>query len=165
MTKIVLILFTILFINSCQTSVLQISDFQWNYDIIDRLVQNPDSLDVFKNCFHYSRSLDTIYKSKGERKEIESLVKMVVEKLKINDFKSGYTIIDEKVEDKSYLINSYSNKNNPNYSENIALYWHSMFIKSNKTGKRIFFMFRYYFGWTLFDIHTIIINKDSILEY
>jgi hypothetical protein len=119
-------------------------DLKWNYEIIDRIIKNPDSLDViFRNP---ANTLTYCFDNHTE--ELSRLEKMIIEKIKNNDFKNGYTIIDEDV-----LYNGY--------------YWHSLIVASNKTGKRICFEF----GnsrkgiWTILDIHTIIISQDSILEY
>jgi hypothetical protein len=121
-----------------------------NYEIIDRIVKNPDSLDIFiKN--------DNITRYHIQQREYFRLYDMVKRKIKENDFIKGYTITDEQVK--------YADLNR---SHNDRQYFnHSMFIKSNNTGKRIFFQFDNYENgiWKIFEIHTIILSKDSILEF
>ena len=163
MKKTILLLVIVLLLYSCHTLILPKEELKWNYKMIDRIVQNPDSL----NFFLRDPVITSVYSSNYEKDEKLKLIKMVINKLKNNDYKDGYSIVEEKIEDKSYEMKDYYNKGNDYRSYTINLFFHSMFIKSNKTGKKVFFMFRNLDNrnWEIFDIHTIIISKDSILEY
>jgi hypothetical protein len=145
------IIFLVVIFSSCQTAKIPKEDLQWNYELIDRIVNNPDSLQFFLTEPYYDPAFHRGNKE-DNRDEVTKLGNMIIKKLKDNDFKSGYSITDEIFEDVKDAW--------------IRLKWHSMLIKSKKTGKKIFFKFRYYGGdWDLFDIHTIILSDDRILEY
>ena len=145
MKKNILIALFILFLCSCRTPSLTKEELNWNYWIIDNIVQNPDSLNSLLRNPKYSRIFSSDYDK--EKEETDILIPMIAKKIKDNHFRNGYSITEEKIEHNDFFI-------------------HSMFIKSNETGKRIFIEFDSYSGyWEIVDIHTIIISRDSILEY
>jgi hypothetical protein len=114
------------FLISCSTTtkVPRYKQLMQNYEFLDRIVNNPDSLEMWirdsseiRDAVHHSNTFG--------RENNKDLDNNLINKIKLNDFKDGYSYYDERL----------------SFSELKTYLKQRIWIQSNKTGKKLFFYF------------------------
>jgi hypothetical protein len=112
-----------LFLISCSTTAPRYKQLTNNYELIDRIVKNPDSLyfwikDSNYVCKYYLSYYSAYYTEHIFSKDIN----VIINKINDNYFKDGYSYYEDDVRLSTYK----------------CFLEHWLWIESNKTGKKLF---------------------------